>query len=81
MISTHNMREMESSNHVRRTIMGGRQTFARINMLLEEAGHPARIDSLSELKAFLNDKNNRKLPVYDQVEELYDIILVGQGMW
>jgi hypothetical protein len=61
--------------------MGGRQMFVKINNLLEESGNPTRIESLVGLKSFINNNDNKKLPVYDQIEEMFNIIMVGQGMW
>ncbi|MCX8129525.1 MAG: hypothetical protein N3I35_05415 [Clostridia bacterium] len=61
--------------------MGEEQILVKINRLLQEVGHNEEVKSLSGLKAFLNDTSNKRLPVYDQVEELYDILMVGQGMW
>jgi hypothetical protein len=57
------------------------ENILRINTLLKDAGDIPEINSLSELKAFLGDSKNKKLEVYDEIEELYDILMLGAGMW
>lgn len=57
------------------------EIFIRINKLLYDSGHNPQINGLSDLEAFLRDPENKKLQVYDEVEELYDVIMLGSGMW
>ncbi|HEX3028740.1 MAG TPA: hypothetical protein VHT34_05455 [Clostridia bacterium] len=61
--------------------MGEELVFGRINNLLEESGCKSKINSMSELKAFLNNKSNEGISVYDEIEELYYALVVGPGMW
>ncbi len=61
--------------------MGEELVFGRINNLLEESGFKAKINSMSELKAFLNDKSNEESSVYNEIEELYYALVAGPGMW
>lgn len=55
--------------------------FNKINNLLSDAGYTAKVNGLSDVKAFINNKENEKLEVYDKIEEMYDAFMLGQGMW
>lgn len=55
--------------------------FDKINYILENAGYPYKVNTLSELRAFLNNDGNRELRVYDKINELYDTLILVQGMW
>jgi hypothetical protein len=57
------------------------ENILKINKILHESGYPTQINGLSDLKAFLNDPKNKSLKVFDEVEELYDILILGAGMW
>ena len=57
------------------------ENMLKINMLQKNVGHTSEINSLSELKAFISDPQNKKLDVYDEIEELYDVLMFGAGMW
>jgi hypothetical protein len=61
--------------------MAEEKLFNKINGLLEDTGNEMKIYKLSELKAFIREKENTKLQAYDQIEELYDAFMVGPGMW
>lgn len=52
-----------------------------INELLADAGHSVRVHNLNELRMFLSDGKNRRLDVYNQIYELCQAIIFGQGLW
>lgn len=53
----------------------------RINRLLEEAGCGKSVSDIKQLQEFVNDDDNKKLEVYDEIEELYAVLMLGPGMW
>lgn len=57
------------------------QIILKINKLLSETGYKPEINGLSDLKAFLTDPRSKNLGVYDEIEELYDVLMLGSGMW
>jgi hypothetical protein len=57
------------------------QIILKINKLLNETGYKSQITGLSDLEAFLCDPRSKSLGVYDEVEELYDVLMLGSGMW
>ncbi len=61
--------------------MSRKDILEEINRLLEENGRAVGIHDLAGLKAFLSDDSNKRLNVYDRVEELGSILIMGQGMW
>ncbi len=61
--------------------MGEEHIFGRINGLLKSEGLSEEINSLQQLKSFLNDGNNMKLRTYGEIRELFDLLVVGPGMW
>ena len=61
--------------------MNQESTLVKVNRLLKEAGLQNEIRGLNDLKKFIYNKENMALEVYDEVEELYDNLMLGQGMW
>jgi|GEM_PF-1142208 len=61
--------------------MGEEMIFNKINSILAKANCNIRIKSLPELREFINNKDNQKLAVYDQIEELHSVLMLGPGMW
>jgi hypothetical protein len=57
------------------------ENISEINKLLKSAGFTYEINNLKDLKEFLSDPQNRKLDIYNDVEELYDILMLGAGLW
>lgn len=61
--------------------MGEKDIFIEINRKLEDGGYGIRINTLSDLSSFINNKENCKMTVYDDILDLYDQIRLGIGMW
>ncbi|TYQ15772.1 UNVERIFIED_CONTAM: hypothetical protein Cloal_2262 [Acetivibrio alkalicellulosi] len=61
--------------------MGEREIFNQINDILEKDGYKNKINDLTDLMDYLNSKNNTESKVYDDVRELYDLFIMGPGMW
>jgi hypothetical protein len=61
--------------------MGEEVIFKRINDLLSEVSYTGKIKSLRELREFIVDDNNKRLDVYDEIEELHSLLIFGPGMW
>lgn len=61
--------------------MGEELIFNRINALLADSGYKGKIGNMSDLRGFLKDSDNARYEAYKQVEELYDLLRVGPGMW
>lgn len=55
--------------------MDERQIYNEINGLLEETDYSLEIKSVADLEDFLNDEENRKFEVYDEIVKLYDDLL------
>jgi len=62
-------------------VMGEEAIFKRINSLLREANYSGKIRNLGDLREFINNDNNKKLDVYDEIEELHSLLILGPGMW
>lgn len=61
--------------------MGEAMIFNKINSLLEDSGLHSKIENLSELREFLKDEKNIGMDTYEQIEELYALLILGPGMW
>ncbi|RCX09609.1 hypothetical protein DFR58_13413 [Anaerobacterium chartisolvens] len=61
--------------------MSRKDILQEINRLIEEDGGALGIHDLAGLKAFLGEDSNKRLEVYDRIEELGSILIMGQGMW
>ena len=61
--------------------MGEAFILQKVNNILEDGGCSFKIKDLSELKEFLNNRKNESLEVFDDIKEMFDLLVVGPGMW
>lgn len=61
--------------------MGEEQIFDRINRLLSNSGYPSKLKTLGDLKGFLSDESNTQYEAYDEIEDLYQMMMLNSGMW
>lgn len=57
--------------------MDRKQTYDRINELLEDTDYPMKIKSIADIDDFLMDDDNRRFEAYPVIGRLYDD-LVGK---
>ena len=52
--------------------MDTKQTFEKVNELLEDTDYPVRITSMADIEDFLLDDNNRRFEEYAVIGRMYD---------
>jgi len=53
----------------------------KMNRILESEGYKEKSSSLSDVRNFLGRKEHFKGKVYDDIQELYEQLIYGAGMW
>lgn len=51
--------------------------FEKVNQLLDETDYPVEINDTGGLEEFLNDEDNAKYDVYEEIEQLYNELMEG----
>jgi len=55
--------------------MNEKAVVDKINRVLEKADYPIEMSDISDVENFLSDRNNIRLEVYEEVEQLYSQLM------